>query len=219
MWNEDGEIHYYRKYFGIYCVKSMSVLENSYVLNYRTITNSDIEKSFLIKNGRLPTERDYNYQQRIETRSELCPAGSYWFNWYAYSAQNLLIKYPGLMPSSKQIQEVAEETFGHELSQDHIVTIAKLMKVRYYDISLSFYGINVWQWMIIANSLNIIGNKNDISIKLLFNKIYKRDPLEKEIDIIKKLDLTKKPWEIRYEIESSVKLQSTWTVSVRKYFK
>jgi hypothetical protein len=203
---ENSQIIYQPKNFGIYDIESMKVLEGIYAFNFAKYANIENDKAFIIKNGRRPNKIELNYQKRLNN-GEHAPHNAYFFNWYSYSAQNVMLEYPTIIQSTKTIKEIAEHTFGHKLKEDDIHTVCKLTRNKTYDLNKAYYGVNTWQLMSVVASLNYLDvHKNSKSISLLFNKIYKRKPNNTEIEICKTLKLTT-PEEIENEIESYITVQ------------
>jgi len=215
VYNLNSQIIYQPREFGIYGLDSMRVVEGIYAYHYRKNTNLDIKKCFLIKTGRYPNEYELQYQKRLEN-GEKAPHGVYDFNWICYSVQNILIEYPILPPSTKEITNIAENTFGHKLDESIIFTIGQLTRSKVYDFKLGYSGINVWQIMGVVAALNCINaNKNEKSIRLMFNKIYKRDPVYQEISVCSSLVLND-PEEIENEIEQLIPVQNKKVVSASR---
>jgi len=209
------KIIYHCSDFGIYDVKSMEVIQTIYAHNYSKQTGNTFKKSFLIKNGRSPNKQEEEYNDRL-TNKEKAPHNAYWFNWCCYSVQNILINSGIIPPSSKVVKEISEKTFGHKLNEHYVHIINRQVRNNIYNLKEGLYGINVWQIMIIKDSLL----KNNIevtpkSISLLFNKIYKREPKIKEIKCCQNLFLNQTPEEIENEIKSIVEIKSEKVVSSR----
>lgn len=180
----------------------MRIIEGIYAYSHFLYSDlNDPIKCFLIKNGRVPNQAELNYQQRLKN-GEHSPLRSYWFNWCIYCAQNIYLQNHRLMPSMAIISEEANKLFKHEMKEEYLHTIAKLIRHNMYNICDAYFGVNVWQTMIVVASLNSIGaNRNVNSIQLLFNKIYRRKPLQREIDCCLRLNLTTAE-EIKNEIKS-----------------
>lgn len=194
-------IEYKSQRFGIFGLESMRVIEGIYAYHHYLYTGLDSQKCFLIKNGRMPNEAELDYQQRLKD-GEPVPYRSYWFNWSIYCAQNILLQNHRLMPSMEIISKEANHLFGHRMEDEYLHTIAKLVRYNTYDLRTGYYGVNVWQTMTVVASLDSINVERNInSIVLLFNKIYKREPLQREIDCCLSLRLTTTE-ETKNEIES-----------------
>ena len=210
-----SQIIYQPREFGIYGLDSMRVVEGIYAYHYKKNTNLNIEKCFLIKTGRHPNQYELDYQKRLE-EGEKAPHGVYDFNWMCYSVQNILIECPTLPPSTKEITKISENTFGHKLDESVIFTIGQLVRTKLYDFKVGYSGINIWQIMGVVASLDCAGvNKNDKSIRLMFNKIYKRNPVHQEISVCTSLVLSN-PEEIEHEIEQSISVQNKGVVSASR---
>ena len=203
------KIIYRRNHFGIYDLKSMGVLEGVYAYNYSKITGISPEKAFLLKNGRRPEEMETEYLDRLFS-GEYAPYDSYWHNWSYYSAQNVMLEHPIFVPSFGEISRIGELTFGHSLEEDRVHGICKIIRSGSFNLKESYYGVNTWQILQTAMTINKLNAKHDRAISLLFNKIYKRDPLEYEISLCKRINLDASSKEIRDEIESTVQVEHTW---------
>lgn len=195
-------IEYKSQRFGIFGLESMRVIEGIYAYNHSLYSNVDDPiKCFLIKNGRIPNKAELEYQQKLR-EGEPVPLRSYWFNWCIYCTQNILLQNHKLMPSTKTILKEVKRVFNHRITDEYLHTIAKLVRFNTYDLRVAYYGVNVWQTMTVVAALDSINAQRSAkSIRLLFNKIYKREPLQREIDCCSQLKLTTSE-EIRNEIES-----------------
>lgn len=204
--------------FGIYYIDAMKVVEGIYAYNFNKHSNlNDSAKSFLIKTGRKPTDEELDFQKRLEA-GEKAPHNAYWFNWCCYSAQNIFVKHPHLIPSTKEVKDISENTFGHSLDDKHIYNITSMLRTKMFKIVDGIFGVNVWQIMGVVASLDCNSiPRNDKYIALLFNKIYKREPISQEISCCKTLDLSKDPEELRNEIKSIVKVEGEDVVSKRRF--
>lgn len=217
VYDLSNEIIYYPREFGIFGLESMRVVEGIYVHNFMVNSGmSDPTKAFLIKIGRLPNKQELKYQDKLSDGIK-APHGVYKYNWSIYSAQNVFLQHPILVPSTDEVSRISEDTFGHKLKDSTLHEIGRLIRNRMYSLQLYYYGVNVWQVMGIASSLDSIkSNRNEQSISLLFNKIYKRDPINVEIKICKNLKLTNNPQEIQDEIEQYVKIHDKNSVGSRR---
>lgn len=194
--------------FGIYDVNSMKVLECIYAYNHSKFTSLPIEKSFLIKTGRKPNDYELNYITKIKNGDVKVPNRLYISNWSVYAAQNILLEHPILVPSSKEIQKFITEAYGHSISIEDFHYVSKLVRYKINDLNQGYYAINVWQIMGVIGSLEALNSpKNEYAISLLFNKIYKRDPLDFEIDLCSRLSLSDME-EMESEIESAIQLKN-----------
>lgn len=209
-------IEYKTNFFGIFGIESMRIIEGIYAFMFSKYSGiSDPYKCFLIKNGRKPNKAELKFQEYIRECGKV-PTRCYWFNWSFYCSQNILLKNLKLMPSMDLIRKESTKLFGHYVPDEYLHTIAKLVRFKMHDLRVGYYGVNVWQSMIIVASLDSIGaNRSTTSIKMLFNKIYKREPLQREIDCCTNLQLTTAE-EIQNEIESFGKIISKRTVSARR---
>lgn len=201
-------------HFGIYGIESLRVIEGIYAHNYAKATGTDPATAFLIKTARKPNQAELDYQQRLED-GERAPHGTYWFNWYQYSVQNVLLKY-SLPPSSKQIRDIVESTFGHALENERVYVMSKLVRDGCYNLNNHYFGVNTWQIIEVIAALDALGLDRDYkAIALLFNKIYKRDPLGIEYECCEKVNITT-PEEIQNEIESIVDVKIGRAVSAKR---
>jgi len=203
-----------RSNFGIYGIESLRKVEGDTVAQFRKLSGiNDIDKAFLIKTGRRPNDAEKRYQYRIDEGKERL-SRIYFVNWAAYAAQHILLKHDPIMPCSKEVTDLTTYVFGHKLPEFLLHRIGYLVRYRMYSFNEGYYALNVWQIMQVVASLDAINSdRSSSSISLLFNKIYKRDPLEVETRICKKLDLTKEPDEIEHEIKSFV--QVIWETNFR----
>lgn len=207
---------YQPREFGIYGLDSMRVVEGIYTHHHKKYTNLDVKKCFLIKTGRHPNEYELEYQKRLDD-GEKAPHGVYEFNWVHYAAQNITIEHPVLPPSTAEVVRISERVFGHKVEEGMIYSIDQLVRQKMYHFKHGYFGINVWQIMGVVAALDCINaNKNDKSIFLMFNKIYKRDPVHQELAICKQLVLNN-PEDIQNEIEkfTSIKIKRVVTASRR----
>lgn len=215
VYDINSQIIYQPRRFGIYGLDSMRVVEGIYTYHYQKHTGIDVKKCFLIKTGRKPNEYELEYQKRL-SEGEKAPHGVYEFNWMNYASQNIIIEHPILPPPTSEIIRISENVFGHKLQDSTIFTIDQLVRMKMYDFKTNYYGINVWQIMGVVAALNCVGvNKNDKSISLMFNKIYKRSPVHQEIQICKSLVLST-PEEIQNEIEQITPVFNKRIVSARE---
>jgi len=214
VYNLTHKIIYQPSQFGIYGIESLRVVECMYAIQYSKITGADVVKSFLIKTGRRPNQSELDYINRV-FEGEKAPTGVYQHNWIVYSSQNLSLKHPYLLPSTREVREITENTFGHRVNNDIVNLVAALSSNKVYSLQGGYYGVNIWQPIEICCALDSAEvERNDTAIRLLFNKIYKRDPIPEEILICKSLQLTT-PQEIQNEIEQIVKVRNKGPVSSR----
>lgn len=215
MIDDCDKIIYQPSRFGIYGLMSMSIVQCIYAIKYSEHTNIDVHKSFLIKNGRNPDSKEIDYINRV-LQGEKAPLGSYNHNWIIYSSQILSMKHPRLLPSTKIVKEITENVFGHKVGNDILNLVAAIVQNMIYSLKNGYYGVNTWQPLSITKALDSIGlNRNKKSIHLLFNKIYKRDPLKEEITICKKIKFTCQQ-DMQHEIERLIKVRIKNPVSSRR---
>jgi len=209
------EIIYQPRRFGIYGIESLRVVECVYAIQHSRHAGIDASKSFLIKTGRKPNKLELDYIERVKN-GEKAPFGVYQHNWVIYSSQNLLLKHPHLLPSTKEIKDITEKTFGHSVDYKIVNLVAAVSENKVYSLHDGFYGVNVWQLMGVCCSLDCLKiNRDDSSIRFLFNKIYKREPKTEEITVCKCLKITT-PQEIQDEIEQIIKVRNKRPVSSRR---
>lgn len=208
------KIIYQPRKFGIYGLMSMSIVQCIYAIKFSEYTNTNIDKSFLIKNGRKPTKIESDYINRV-LQGEEAPHGVYKHNWIVYSSQNLLLEHPRLLPSTSTIRKIIEKTYKHSVDSDTVNLVAALSRNQTYSLDNGYYGVNTWQPLSISKALDSLNLKKDKrSISLLFNKIYKRDPIEEEISICKKVVFTCSQ-DIQNEIENTIEVKIKSPVSSR----
>lgn len=216
VYDIESQIIYQPREFGIFGLDSLRVVEGIYAHHYKKHTGLEIEKCFLIKTGRHPNKYELDYQKRLDD-GENAPHGVYKYNWMMYSVQNIVLKYPILPVPTRIIRTMAENVFGHKLGDPIIFQIDHMIRDKIYDFKKGYYGANVWQIMGVVAALNSINvDKNDTSIRLMFNKIYKRDPIYPELPLCKKLVLSNNPEDIENEIEQFTELQYKKIVSAKR---
>lgn len=214
----DYKIIYHPSRFGIYDVDSLRIIENIYAFNFNKNSGiNDYTKSFLIKNGRSPDDDDIDYMTRLEN-GEKAPHNAYWFNWCSYAIQNIQIEYPLLPPPTEKILEISQKLFGHKINEHYVHIINKQVRFKSHKISKNWiYGVNVWQIMSTIKTSELLRiTKNEKSMSLLFNKIYKREPTDKELECCIKINIHKPAEEMENEIKSIVEVKSEKVVSIRR---
>lgn len=165
---------------------------------------TDIETAFLFKTGRRPNQAEIDFQVRIKN-GEKTYAGIYESNWHTYCSQAIHDKHGILNPSTAYIRKIYKEVLGYYPSYDNTHIIGRLVRYRKYDLLVGYFISNTWQLMGIVAAMDAIGvARKASSISALFNKIYKREPREFEVELCKKLDLTKSTEDIRNEITAVI---------------
>lgn len=204
---------------GIYDVNVYRYIECVYVYYYMKQTNIDHDKAFLIKTGRKPNKIELIGLEYIHERPQL--QNVYWSHWCIFAMQNIDLAHPILIPKYDDIKEISEYTFGHKL-EDHIIHyICNLLRKKRnkFKITNEICGINMWQIICITAMLDYCKlDKKSNSIILLFNKIYKRNPIQGEINLCQKLNLLE-IGNYKDEIKSIVKKFDNYPVGEKRFHK
>lgn len=182
----------------LYDFNSLKIFECEQALILVNNSHFDIKSAFLIKNGRKPNQEDLDFiQNKRFDNSPTC-----FYDMHTYCAQILKNKYNFLPISTKTIKEEYKTLNNIDILNNDTIHIINNNYKKIPKFSISNYKcINIRQLMIICHCLienNI--NKSDQNIKLLFNKIYKRDPINKEYALCKILDITKDKLEVKNEV-------------------
>lgn len=189
----------------LFDVNALRLIEGIYVFQFMKFSSvTDVNTAFLLKTGRKINQSEIDFQNRL-ANGENTAFGIYESNWNIYCAQAIYDKCGILHPSTEEIRRIYKEVLGYYPSYDDTHIVNRLVRYRKYDLFLGYYIPNIWQVMQTVAALDAAGLDRKVSsISALFNKIYKREPRQYEIDICKKLDLNKSTEDIRHEITSVI---------------
>lgn len=189
----------------LFDIGGLRIVEGIYVNEFMKRSGcADVDIAFLFKTGRKINQAEKAFQARLNN-NEGSSSGIYESNWNTYCVQAIFDECGILHPSTDEIRRIYKDIFGYYPSYDDTHIVNRLIRHRKYDLLSGYYIQNTWQVMQISAALDAAGlNRKVPSICALFNKIYKREPKQYEIDICKKLDLTKSTEEIRHEITSAI---------------
>jgi hypothetical protein len=196
---------------------SLRVICCTYAYFNKDYTGNDLKRSFINLCGRLPTERELEFINKVEKKEAYMSREVYFNNYMVHCTRNIIERSgPYIVPSSKEITNEYIGLTGHDfVDKRHLYTIA-----RYIRLNTIMVAIDTWQLMIIAaafDSLKII--KNNDKIRILFNKIYKRNPTKIEIESILSLNLNKPKEEIRNEIVKHFAIKDFPNFEGRRFYK
>lgn len=189
---------------------SWRVVECLYAYGYHKRIGQEINKSFLLKNGRKPNNHDIdmiNYFSNIKRP----PIGIYQTNWMIYTTQSIYDKnYINIL--TEDVKNEFRNVHGYDPTYQELHATGRCVYWKKWKIDKVIYPPNVWQYMSICACLdNLNLQRKSESIITLFNKIYKRKPLDFEIELCTKLDLTMDGEVLRNEIISVVKVYYDFT--------
>ena len=197
-----------RSLLALFSVDALRIIEGVYVNQFMKCSNSaDVDSAFLLKTGRKINQSEREFQDRLNL-GEGSFAGIYENNWHMYTVQAIFHKCGILPPSTEEIRTIYKDVMGYYPSYDNTHIINRLVRYRKYDMLTGYYVPNIWQVMQVTAAMDSAGlARKSQTISVLFNKIYKRDPKPYEVDICKRLDLTKSTEEIRHEVTSVISVE------------
>jgi hypothetical protein len=191
----------------IFSVNLFLMRESSNAYFLMIDNNINIEKSFIIRNNRKPSDYQLKFIDNIINNKIIINADFYYDCYHLYVAQAIKFEYPLLMVDTDTIIKYYKMFFYNEPKEDNIHKIGRLLRVGDYKL-FSKYGYNIYNIYQLYSISSII-NYNNISnnsnnIYKIFNKIYKRNPIIEEINIILNLNLDNETTEIENEIRKYI---------------
>lgn len=185
----------------LYDINTLRQFECTYAHHLLINTNlNNCEKAFFLRNNRKPNKYDVDHVEYLKSAFKPVDPDTYW-NTYVFQA--IYDDFGDLEVSSDIISKYYKEILKFEINYDNLHEIGRSIRYKFGKV-LSDKGynmINVWQLMQVSaviNTNNITKNPNNI--KFIFNKIYKRKPLDQEVQIILCLDLDSGIQGVRNEI-------------------
>lgn len=184
----------------MYDVNTLRQFECTHAYHFSINTNLDYEKSFFIRNSRKSDQYDIEYMKMLESTNPPVNSDIYW---NTYVAQAIYQDNGDLEVGSETISRYYKNILKFDINYDNLHEIGRYIRYKFGRILIDkgYNMINVWQLMQISavlDSNNI--SKNNDNVKFLFDKIYKRNPLSQEVQIILSLDLDSGIQGIRNEV-------------------
>jgi hypothetical protein len=178
---------------------------------------SDYEKAFFLRNNRKPNKYDLEHMEFLKTVVNL-PVDSD-THWNTYVSQAIYDDFGDLEVSSNIISKYYKEILKFDIDYDNLHEIGRYMRYKFGRLLTDngYNMVNVWQLMQISAIIDTNNiTKNCDNIIFIFNKIYKRKPLDQEVQIILCLDLDSGIQGVRNEIVKYFKVAYEYSFRRRR---